>query len=66
MEPEKIIEIGLKELKKLGAEQFELELNLAEKQEMNVHSGELKLFRTTVNNSLRISVLQEQKRGTIA
>ncbi len=51
-------------LKKAGAEKSACSLNMAEKKELNVEIGEMTLLRTTFNNSMGISVIKDQKKGS--
>ena len=51
-------------LKKAGADKAACSLNMMEKKELNVEIGEMTLLRTTFNNSMGISVIKDQKKGS--
>lgn len=52
-------------LAQAGAEHGETMLSIGEKTEMNLENGQLTLVRTTVDHQLRLTALQEQRRGSI-
>ena len=51
-------------LKKAGADKSACSINMTEKKELNVEIGEMTLLRTTFNNSMGISVIKDQKKGS--
>ena len=56
----------LEALKKAGADKASCYLNMSEKKELNVEIGEMTLFRTTYNSSMGITVIKDQKKGSIS
>ena len=56
---------ALNALRQAGAEKAEAILTRTEKTEMNLENGVLKLIRTTVDHHLRLTALQDQRRGSI-
>ena len=56
----------LEALKKAGADKASCSLNMSEKKELNVEIGEMTLFRTTYNSSMGITVIKDQKKGSIS
>ena len=56
---------ALHALKQTGADKAETILTKTEKTEMNLENGALKLIRTTVDHHLRLTVLQDQRQGSI-
>ena len=56
---------ALHALTQSGAEKAEAILTRTEKTEMNLENGALKLIRTTVDHHLRLTALQNQRRGSL-
>lgn len=56
---------ALRALEQAGAEKAEAVITRTEKTEMNLENDALKLIRTTVDHHLRLTALQEQRRGSI-
>ncbi len=63
MKEQEIIDYCLDSLARQGAEKSQVVLKKTEKQEMNVDSGELSLFRTTYDNELDLTAIRDNKKG---
>ena len=62
MNKKETVNYCLNSLLKAGADKAECSLNMTEKKELNVESGEMALLRTTFNNNMGISVIKDQKK----
>ncbi|MBN2461462.1 MAG: TldD/PmbA family protein [Candidatus Cloacimonetes bacterium] len=59
------VEFALADLLKKGAAKASCHLEVNRKQEMNIHTGELSLFRTNENASLSLMALAGNKKGSL-
>ena len=66
MDRKETVSYCLDSLKKAGADKASCALNISEKKELNVEIGEMTLFRTTFNCSMGITVIKDQKKGSIS
>ena len=64
MNKKETVSYCLNALKKAGADKAACSMNMTEKKELNVEIGEMTLLRTTFNNSMGISVIKDQKKGS--
>ena len=64
MNKKETVNYCLNSLLKAGVDKAECSLNMTEKKELNVESGEMALLRTTFNNNMGISVIKDQKKGS--
>ena len=55
----------LAEAKKLGADYAQCTVSESEKKEFNVDGGQFSLMRTLFNRNIVITVLKEQRKGTV-
>ena len=60
-----IAEIILAEAKKAGADYAQCTVSESEKKEFNVDGGQFSLMRTLFNRNIIITVLKEQRKGTV-
>ena len=56
----------IEQLKQAGAHKSECAVTFSEKKELNVETGEMSLFRTTFDTNVGMSVIVDQKSGSIA
>ena len=54
------------QLKKSGADKSQCGVSFSEKKELNVETGEMSLFRTTFDTNIGLSVIVDQKSGTVS
>ena len=54
------------QLKKAGADKSQCGVSFSEKKELNVETGEMSLFRTTFDTNIGLSVIVDQKSGTVS
>ena len=60
------IQYAIESLKKKGAEKVECVIMDSEKKELNIDAGEMSLFRTTFNSSVSLSIIKDQKKGSLS
>ena len=60
-----IIQYAQDILLKVGTEKVQCSLKKSEKNELNIDSGEMSLFRTTFNNNLTLTGILKDKKGSI-
>ena len=56
----------IEQLKQAGAHKSQCAVTFSEKKELNVATGEMSLFRTTFDNNVGMSVIVDQKSGSVA
>ena len=56
----------IEELVKAGADKAQCVYSKGEKRELNVDAGEFSLFRTTANHGISLSVIKDQKKGSLS
>ncbi len=56
----------IEQLKQAGAYKSECAVTFSEKKELNVETGEMSLFRTTFDTNVGMSVIVDQKSGSVA
>ena len=56
----------IEQLKKAGADKSQCAVSFSEQKELNVETGEMSLFRTTFDTNIGLSVIVDQKSGTVA
>ena len=56
----------IEQLVKAGADKAQCVYSAGEKRELNVDAGEFSLFRTTVNHGISLSVIKDQKKGSLS
>lgn len=66
MQDREIVNYCLNSLKGFGADKAQCVLNKNKKYEMNVESGSISLLRTTLDTSLSLTVIKDNKKGTIS
>ena len=54
------------QLNKAGADKSQCAVSFSEKKELNVETGEMSLFRTTFDTNIGLSVILDQKSGTVS
>ncbi|WDV44594.1 metallopeptidase TldD-related protein [Clostridiaceae bacterium M8S5] len=59
------LEYALKAMKNAGADKAQCELIVSEKHELNTQAGEINLFRTNVNTTLKLKYIKNQQQGTL-
>ena len=59
------IQYCLQQLTRKGADKSSCFLHTSKKQELNIHAGEISLFRTTYDKNLAITAIKNSKKGTI-
>jgi PmbA protein len=65
MEQKEIVKYSLDSLKKTGAEKTQCVFQNREKNEINVASGKINLFRTTFDTNLGLTAILNNKKGSI-
>ena len=55
----------IEQLVKAGADKAQCVFSVGEKKELNVDAGDFSLFRTTANHGISISVIKDQKKGSL-
>ena len=66
MQDREIVNYCLNSLKGFGVDKAQCVLNKNNKYEMNVESGAISLLRTTLDTSLSLTVIKNNKKGTIS
>lgn len=66
MQDREIVNYCLNSFKGFGADKAQCVLNKNKKYEMNVESGAISLLRTTLDTSLSLTVIKDNKKGTIS
>jgi PmbA protein len=61
-----IADYCIEQLKKVGAHKSQCDVTFSEKKELNVETGEMSLFRTTFDTNVGMSVIVDQKSGSVA
>ena len=56
----------IEQLKEAGAHKSQCAVTFSEKKELNVETGEMSLFRTTFDTNVGMSVIVDQKSGSVA
>ena len=56
----------IEQLKQAGADKSQCAVSFSEKKELNVEIGEMSLFRTTFDTNIGLSVIVDQKSGSVA
>ena len=56
----------IEQLKKAGADKSQCAVSFSEQKELNVETGEMSLFRTTFDTNIGLSVIVDQKSGSVA
>jgi len=56
----------IEQLVKAGADKAQCVYSAGEKRELNVDAGEFSLFRTTANHGISLSVIKDQKKGSLS
>ena len=56
----------IEQLVKAGADKAQCVYSKGEKRELNVDAGEFSLFRTTANCGISLSVIKDQKKGSLS
>ena len=56
----------IEQLKQAGAHKSQCAVTFSEKKELNVETGEMSLFRTTFDTNVGMSVIVDQKSGSVA
>jgi len=56
----------IEQLKQAGADKSQCAVSFSEKKELNVETGEMSLFRTTFDTNIGLSVIVDQKSGSVA
>mgnify|MGYP001304565188 CR=1 FL=1 len=66
MNRSEIADYCLEKLKEKGIEKANCNVSFSEKKELNVEADRMSLFRTTFNANIGISVIQNQKKGSLS
>ena len=66
MKNKEILLYAQETLLKAGAQKAKCSLTKKEKNELNVASGEISLFRTTFDTNLNLTAIVDDKKGTIS
>ena len=66
MTPSDIANYCIEQLKQAGAHKSQCAVTFSEKKELNVETGEMSLFRTTFDTNVGMSVIVDQKSGSVA
>ena len=66
MNPSDIANYCIEQLKQAGAHKSQCAVTFSEKKELNVETGEMSLFRTTFDTNVGMSVIVDQKSGSVA
>ena len=61
----KKLSFALQAMKEAGAEKAQAELIITKKHELNTESGEITLFRTNIDNMLKLKQIKNNKQGTL-
>ena len=61
-----IADYCMDQLNKAGADKSQCGVSFSEKKELNVETGEMSLFRTTFDTNIGLSVILDQKSGTVS
>ena len=61
-----IADYCMDQLNKAGADKSQCGVSFSEKKELNVETGEMSLFRTTFDTNIGLSVIVDQKSGSVA
>jgi len=64
MDNKELVNYCIDSIKKLGADKASCSLEITEKKELNVESGEITLMRTTFNTDINITIIKNRKKGS--
>lgn len=64
MKTKKMIEYCIDSLLEAGADKAQCYINISKKDELNVESGEINLFRTNFDTSVKLTAIIDEKKGT--
>lgn len=66
MEHREFVKSVINKMLDKGADKAQCGLSFSDKQELNIHSGEISLLRNTVNTSLTLLAIIDNRKGTIS